>query len=168
MGSSLGPTFANYYMCHLENETVKRCPEKMLKIYARYVDDIFVVCEFEENILALREEFERNSILKFTHELENNNQLAFLGTLLTKHNELLSTSVHRKSTNKGDCMNYLSICPQRYKTGVIKAFLDIAYTISSSWALFHQEVDRIKQMFTNNNFPMKLIEESMQQYLEDK
>ena len=94
----------------------------MSTIYARYVDDIFVVCESEENILALREEFERNSVLKFTHELENNNQLAFLDTLLTKHNELLSTSVYTKSTNKGDFMNYLSICPQRYKTGVIKTY----------------------------------------------
>ena len=96
MGSPLGPTFANYYMCHLENETAKRCPEKMPTIYARYVDDIFVVCESEDNILALKEEFERNSVLKFTHELENNNQLAFLDTLLTKHNELLATSVYKK------------------------------------------------------------------------
>ena len=75
MGSPLGPTFANYYMWHLENETAKRCPETMPTIYARYVDDIFVVCESEENILAFREELERNSVLKFTHELENNNQL---------------------------------------------------------------------------------------------
>ena len=43
MGSSLGPTMANYYMCHLENRILPTIPNIEQCIYCRYVDDIFLV-----------------------------------------------------------------------------------------------------------------------------
>ena len=39
---------------------------------------------------------------------------------------------------------------------------------SSNWDAFHAEVQRLKQMFTNNNFPIKLIDETIKQSLEKK
>ena len=41
MGSPLGPTFANYYMCHLENETAKRCPEKTTSLWYANLKKIY-------------------------------------------------------------------------------------------------------------------------------
>ena len=49
-----------------------------------------------------------------------------------------------KETNNGSCLNYTSICPDRYKKGVIMNFLHRAYLICNSWQLFHCEVIRIK------------------------
>ena len=46
--------------------------------------------------------------------------------------------------------------------------LNRAYTISSNWDAFHAEVERLKQMFTNNNFPIKLIDETIKQFLDKK
>ena len=43
MGSPLGPTLANAFMCHYEKVWLEECPsEFMPTFYRRYVDDIFV------------------------------------------------------------------------------------------------------------------------------
>ena len=41
MGSPLGPTFASYYMCHLENKAFRELHVKP-SLYCRYVDDCFL------------------------------------------------------------------------------------------------------------------------------
>ena len=66
MGSSLGPTFANYYMANLEEETFKSNPELAPRVYARYVDDIFLVVNSNEEIQQIKKHFENNSVFKFT------------------------------------------------------------------------------------------------------
>ena len=78
------------------------------------------------------------------------------------------TSVHIKDTNTGDCINYNGICPESYKIGIIKTFLHRGYHISSTPELFQLEVARIKQLLTNNNFPMKLIDKTVKKFIESK
>ena len=44
MGSPLGPTLANAFLCHYENEWLHSCPiEYKPKHYKRCIDDIFVM-----------------------------------------------------------------------------------------------------------------------------
>ena len=78
------------------------------------------------------------------------------------------SSVYVKETNNGDCLNYHSICPERYKTGVIKTLLFRAFHVSSNWDNFHIEVERIKQLLTNNNFPITIIDKTLKQFLNKK
>ena len=73
-----------------------------------------------------------------------------------------------KATNTGECINYNSIAPERYKTGVIKTMLNRAYKICSSYESLHLEINRLKQLFTNNNFPMKLIDKEVDKFLSKK
>ena len=49
MGSALGVTFANYYMAHIENTVISDLTVKP-KLYARYVDDCFLVVEDEQHL----------------------------------------------------------------------------------------------------------------------
>ena len=65
-------------------------------------------------------------------------------------------------------MNYNSICPIRYKEGVVKTFLHRAYSISSDWAAFHNEVKRIKQVLVNNNFPFSMIDKITSNFINTK
>lgn len=168
MGSCLGPTYANFYMCHIENKIAEEHPECMPLIYSRYVDDIFVLVEKIDDVIKLKELFESYSVLKFTHEIEMDKKLVFLDALLRRHENSISSSVYIKSTNNGDCLDFNSICPHRYKTGVVKTLLHRAYQVSSSWESFTEEVERLKQMFTNNNFPMKIIESIVNDYVRKK
>ena len=168
MGSALGPTFANFYMCHLENKVLKdnRIPKPLL--YIRYIDDICVVVNNFECLVMLKQALEDNSVLKFTFETEVKKSMPFLDVLITRNGTKFETSVFVKETNHGDCLNYESICPDRYKTGVVKSMLHRAFHISSSWHRFSCEVDRIKQLLTNNNFPMAVIDEMILKFLNKK
>ena len=53
MGSPLGPTFANFYMAKLENQILSKI-DTPPHIYCRYVDDILVMIDSEEQLIKLR------------------------------------------------------------------------------------------------------------------
>ena len=92
--------------------------------------------------------------------------MAFLDVNVKIHNERIQTSVHTKPTNSGNLLNYLSECHDKYKTGVITTLLHQARKICSDNTLFLCEVDRIKQLFINNNHPMSVINDCVKTYLE--
>ena len=167
MGSPLGPLFANFYMCFIENNIIPTLNNSPI-IYTRYVDDILLMIPNINTLREIKEKFESLSVLKFTYEIEEKKTIAFLDVKVARKNEALETSVYTKSTNSGECMNYLSIAPERYKVGVIRTFLHRAYNICSSWTAFHTEISRIRQLLTNNNFPMHVIETEIHKFLNRK
>jgi len=167
MGSVLGSTFANYYMCNLENSCFENDPQIKPKFYARYVDDICVIVDKFNDLIKIKNKFESSSSLKFTYETEIKKQMPFLDVLMER-NSTISTSVYVKPTNSGDCLNYNSICPERYKSGTVKTFLHRAYHVSNSWLEFDQEVNRIKQLLTNNSYPMLFVEKIISNFLNSK
>jgi len=164
MGCVLGPTFANYYMGHLEEKVLNNNPNKP-EIYCRYMDDIFISSDKDNSLQILKDSFEKQSVLKFTFEKSNNDEINFLDVHIKSNGNIFHTSVHIKDTNNGDYLNYKSICPQRYKVGVIKTLLHHAYLISSNWDVFDKEIFRLKQTLINNNFPQYLIEQTIKQFL---
>ena len=114
---------------------------------------------------TIKEIFETNSVLKFTYEIQKGNSIAFLDVQISNQNSQITTKVYTKPTDSGECINYLGLAPQKYKTGVIKTMLHRAYQISSDWKTFHHEVQRLQQLFTNNNFPMLLVEQEIAAFL---
>ena len=51
MGSPLGPTLANAFLCHYEKERLDNCPSHFKPIvYRSYVDDIFVLFSSKEHL----------------------------------------------------------------------------------------------------------------------
>ena len=46
--------------------------------------------------------------------------------------------------------------------------LNRAYKVCSTWPSFHQEIIRLKQLFTNNNFPFATIEAAIKKFLDKK
>lgn len=168
MGSPLGPLFANFYMANLENKVLEKASNKPL-VYARYVDDIFIVADNIATLDNLKTDMEKASVLQFTYEIESKKTISFLDTLIKRENNgTLKTSVFTKSTNSGECLNYHSITPDQYKSGVIKTLLHRAYKISSDWITFHKEVMRIQQLLTNNNYPMEVIEKEVKKFMDRK
>jgi len=168
MGSALGPCFADYYMCDLENRIFDQFPHLKPDIYARYVDDTFLLVRDSQTLEELRTKFESESVLKFTFEVERNKQLSFLDAVINRHSNRFSTSVHVKDTSLGQCLNYNSVCPDRYKIGVIKTLLYRGFHHSDDWTSFHAEIDRIKQLLSNNNFPMSIIDRTVKNFIDNK
>ena len=121
-------------------------------LYKRYVDDICVQVEDLQELEALKCKFEDNSVLKFTYEVELDNKLHFLDVDVSTANGSFSTKVYRKPTDIGRCMNARSACPTRYKTGVIRTYVQRALSHCSTWELVHQELQHVKQMLVNNGY----------------
>ena len=114
MGSNLGSTFANFYICNLENCMLRTIANLDKCIYSRLMNDILLVVAHYHILNDIKENFEENSVLTFTHEIEVNRKLSFLDALISNESEYLKTAVYTKATNTGHLLNYNSICPDRY------------------------------------------------------
>ena len=78
------------------------------------------------------------------------------------------TDVMIRSSSLVDCLNYRSACPQPYKTCLIKTLLHRGWIVSHNWEIFHIEVRRIKQLLTDNDFPMKVIDAEVDKFIRGK
>ncbi|XP_076061513.1 general transcription factor II-I repeat domain-containing protein 2-like [Oratosquilla oratoria] len=93
------------------------------------------------NDLRLLEELRSNlqevSGLNFSVELNDNNKLPFLDVMVDASSDNFITSVYRKPTNAGKCMNGESECTAEYKRGVIKAYVRRAIKVGQTCNLNH-------------------------------
>ena len=166
MGSPLSPLFANFYMGNLEK--ISLTDDLKPKIYTRYVDDIFLQVADNNQIEQIKQKFESTSVLKFTVENNLNNKLPFLDILVDTSNDSFHTTVYRKSTNYGTCLNGNSECTNRYKTSVINSYIQRAYKVTQTWTDFHQEINTTKQILINNHYSNSEIDLSINKFLDNK
>ena len=132
----------------------------------RYVDAIFIQACNTDEVEHLRQLFQQHSVLNFTIELNKNNRIPFLDVLVDSNSDSFTTSLYKKPTSlNSSTLNYKSECPYRYKTAVIKNFLQRAKLISSSRTLFLKELSNIKQTLVNNGFPNRLVDEQISVFL---
>ena len=95
MGSALGPTFGNSYMCELENKIFDVYPNSKPLFYIRYVDDICLIVDQFHCLRQLNELFERHSVLKFTHEIEiNKKKIVFLDVIINRNDSNYNASIY--------------------------------------------------------------------------
>ena len=70
----------------------------------------------EAELLTLTETWEKSSVLKFTYELGVDNKIPFLDVDVENNGGAFVTSIYKKPTESGHCLNAQSECPERYKT----------------------------------------------------
>ena len=160
MGSPLGPALANAFLSHHETVWLEDCPLAFAPVYfARYVDDIFILVRSKEHVAKLAQYFSsKHKNIRFTYELENNNTLPFLDVTVFRDASKFSSSVHRKDTFSGVYTNYRSFMPETYKKGLVSTLLYRAFMICSSFQSLHQEIERLKNIFSKNGYPSKLFD----------
>ena len=168
MGSPLGPTFANIFMCHLEKLFLEQCPVSFKPVfYKRYVDDTFLLFKDKQHAnLFLDFINSSHPNIKFTMDLESDDQLSFLDIMVSRSNGQFLTGVFRKKTFTGLGMNYFSHCPISFKLNACKTFLSRAYTLSSNWTKFHDEISFLKTYFSKNCYPSHLFESITKKFLD--
>jgi len=170
MGSPLGPSYANTFLCHHERNWLNNCPDHFKPIfYKRYVDDTFLLFKQQSHI----EQFlsylnEQHPNIKFTCETEKENKLSFLDALISKENGRLSTSVYRKPTFTGLGMNYLSFTPLKYKINSITTLINRAFNICSTWIQFDDEIKFLVNYFNSNGFPDNIFYKTLRSFLDNK
>ena len=160
MGSTLGPTLANAFLCHYEKEWLDNCPSHFKPIvYRRYVHDIFVLFSSKEHLQPFVDYMNKqHRCIKFTSETEQNNTFSFLNINITRQNNQLKTSVYRKPTFSGVFTHYESYIDQSYKKSLIFTLLFRCYSLCSDYTLFHLEVEKLREILKKNSYPSSIIE----------
>ena len=99
----------------------------------------------------------RHRNLKFTFDFEQNNSFSFLDVKITRGINRFSTSVFRKATFSGVFTNFDSFIFESYKTDLIFTLLFRCFTICSDMQSFHLEIEKLRQIFKFNNYPVSLF-----------
>ena len=79
-----------------------------------------------------------------------------------------STTLYRKKTFTGLYTECASLAPNKYKVNLISILIYRAFQICSTYASFHNEIERIKSFLTKNNYPMFLIDRVLKRSLDRK
>ena len=167
MGSPLGPTFANIFMCYLEERFLNECPGNFKPIfYRRYVDDTFLLFKHKDHAKLFLDYV--NNIhhnIRFTMETENNDHLSFLDILVTRAGGKFSTGIFRKSTFTGLGLNYFSYCFNTFKLNSCKTLIFRAYSLCSNWLNFNKEIDFLRNYFHKNCYPNHIFDKILFKFL---
>ena len=109
-------------------------------------------------LMKLTQTFENNSVLHLTQEININNKIPFLGVLIDTSNiDRFITSTYKKPTNINLCtLNFQSKCLSRFERTIIKTLISRAKLLSSSRAIFLNELKNIKETLINNGLIEKL------------
>ena len=167
MGSPLGPTFANCFMCFHEEAWLDNCPIDFKPLYyKRFVDDCFLLFRHPNHILKFQTYLNsQHNNIKFTVEKESDGTLPFLDVFLTRNGNHITTSIYRKPSFTGLGLNFLSFVPETFKINAIKTLLYRCYHLSSDWLAVHTEIDFLIKFFKNNKFPSHIIHRNVRNFL---
>ena len=170
MVSRLRPTLASAFLCHFEKQWLSDCPQDFCpNIYRSYVDDIFVTFNSHEQLKKFVEYMNaKHPNIKFTFEHEHNNSFSFLYVKICCENNKLTTSVYRKPTFSGVFTNFKSFIPTVYKFGLVYTLLRRCFNITSSYEIFHNEINALKQILKLNGYPTQFIDRCIKQFLQKK
>ena len=168
MGSPLGPTYANVFLCHHEKEWLNNCPPEFKPAYyRRYVDDIIVLFRDKSHIPLFHNYLnQQHPNMKFTCEEEKDNQLSFLDINIKRDTNNFSTSLHRKTTFSGVYTNFDSFISSSYKEGLLLTLLHRAYVISSNYHILHEEICKLKDIWLKNAYPIFLIDKCILRFFD--
>ena len=145
MGTPLGPTLANAFLCHYEKQWLDNCLIHFKPmIYKKYVDDIFVLSSSKEH-LQLFVDFmsKQHKCITFTSEIEHGNSFSFLDIEITRHNQQFKTFVYRKSA-----LVYLRM-KVIWVNHIKSHYLTLYYlllSIYSDYTLFDLEVENLREI----------------------
>ena len=166
MGSPLGPTLANAFMCHWEEKWLRNCPASFKPVlYRRYVDDTFLIFDSPHQIdLFLNYLNSQHENIEFTCDKESDSRLPFLDINVTR-GDIFSTSIYRKPTFTGLLSKFSSFCPLKYKENLISTLVFRGYKLNSTFESFHKEIEFLKNILKLNGYPLAFIEKLIKKTL---
>ena len=108
----------------------------------------------------------RHKKIKFTLGKESNKLLSFLDILIKNEGNRFSTWVYGKKTSIGSFTQFHSFTPMSYKIGLIRCLIQRAFKISSSYIIFHNELEKIKILLQKNMYPKSVIVNQVKTFLD--
>jgi len=162
MGSPASPVIADIFMENLLEEAINKLTVKP-RVLVKYVDDLFAIVKKTELNNTLQALNNINEHIRFTMEMENNEQLPFLDTMVIRHNEEIRTNWYKKPIASGRMLNFFSQHPHIMKINTIKNFIARVQDVSDT--IFHNEnKKRILEILVKNDYPRKMARKLINEY----
>ena len=167
MGSPLGPTLANIFLCYHETTWLKNCSKSFKPVsYKRYVDDIFALFEKPKQVSRfIKYMNKRHKNIKFSFETENDNSFSFLDIKICREKDKFTTSVFRKDTFSGVYTNFSSFVALKHKSGLAHTLSHRSFTTVSDFSKFHFEVEALKKTLHKNAYPTKFVDNCVAKFV---
>ena len=148
MGSPLAPVFANIFMGFYESKWLNECNLNKPKFYLRYVDDIVVAFDDEQDSLNFLNFLDnKHSDIKFTIEKQINHSVAFLDVFISGiNNQNFTLQTYHKSTYTGLLLNFKSFASFSYKISLIKCLIDRSFKICKNWNSFRNDIKTLNSI----------------------
>ena len=103
--------------------------------------------------------------IKFTYEVETDNTLPFLDINICRSNGSFLTSVYHKPLFTGLFTNFESFLPITYKKGLIYSLVFRYFNLSSSYILFHEELEKLGKFMKLNCYPDRFLDHCFKTFL---
>ena len=137
--------------------------------YKRYVDDTFLLFRDEQQAqLFFQYVNDMHNSVKFIFEGEADNTFPFLDVNVRRTTDQFVTSVFRKPTFGGLSTSYFSSMYFKYKAACLVTLFFRAFRISSTYEIFHVEVEKLRTLFTNNLHPSKYFNSILHNFPRNK
>ena len=151
--SPVSPAVANGCMEAIEESSMRVSP----KIWKRYVDDNFVsvnkdcLPEFHDKLNSI------DLMTSFTMEKENNYQISFLDTLVSRNNGFIVIDVFLKPTHTGRHLDFNSHHEKKHKISTASTLLNRAYNVPNTMEGKSSEVNHVTSTLLANGYPPAVI-----------
>ena len=168
MGSSLGPTLANFFLGSLKKNFFENNCNVVPKLYLRYIDDTYALFDNKKDCFKFLDILNsQHNDIKFTIEQSTKaNILSFLDVQVKLLNDGYETNVWRKSTNTGLFLNFNAMYPKIWKSILIMCFLHRAKCICSNCEFYLKEVQKLRLIFNNNGYSNWFIDNTLKKFEE--
>ena len=131
MGSPASPVIADIVMENLLDECMDKLTIKP-RFLTKYVDDLFGIIDknYIDETLKTLNAYHKD--IKFTVEMENNNKLAYLDTMITKDKNIIKLDWYQKSISSERLINFYSKHPKNIIINTANNFIRRVLQISVS------------------------------------
>ena len=160
MGGPLSRLLADLVLEDIESKIRANRKWKHKWDWVRYIDDTFM--NWEDSLEEL-EEFITflNSLhpkIKWTSEIEKDNQISFLDILIIRNGESSETTVYRKESCSDRYIHFSSTQAWQEKVAAIRTLKHRALTYCSNPTLLENELNHLLKVFLQNGFPNNTIQ----------
>ena len=168
MGSPLGPSLANAFLCHHETKWLNDCPEKFKPVfYKRYVDDIFVLFKRPEHVKPFVDYMNsKHKNINFSFETKKDEQMLFLDINVFHENVKFVANFYRKETFTGVYINLVSsFIPLEHKFGLVYTLLHRCFCLVYDMSKFYFEIEKLKKRLLSNGYSDKIIDKCISNFM---
>ena len=157
MGSSLAPAYASLLMGKFEMDFMKICLEKPTH-WLRFLANIFMVWTHSlDKLYEFIKCFNNfHPYIKFMYDISET-KVSFLDVDILLQNNYISTSVHTKSTNIHQYVEYSSYHPRAHKNGIPYSQAKRYRRIMSDNSDFSNALTDLSEFFIARNYPAAVI-----------